>query len=151
MYLMKRFVLFSILILAAVYAAAQPPEPEEYMPRRKPEEVAKKQTEMLVRELSLTDSSVIDTLYRVHLRYARMRHEGCSREDDMSRLCQLESELKQILTAEQYAQFMSHRQQGPRRPQPPFYRAPRPGYPAPTAVPTDSAPNRPAVPSQYPQ
>ncbi len=148
---MKRLILFSILILAAVYAAAQPPEPEDCMPRRKPEEVAKKQTEMLVRELGLTDSSVIDTLYRVHLRYARLRHEGCSREDDMNRLCLLENELSRILTAEQYAQFRSHRQQGPRRPQPPFYRSPRPGCPAPSAAPTDSAPNRPAAPLLPPQ
>ncbi len=119
------------------------------MPRRKPEEVARKQTEMLVRDLSLTDSSLIDTLYRVHLRYARMRRENCNREDDMNRLCQLDEELKHILTAEQFEQFQNHRQQGPRRPQPPFYRSPRPGTPP--AAPTDSAPNRPTAPLLPPQ
>ncbi len=146
---MKRFILFSILLAATLHSVAQPPEPEECMPRRKPEEVARKQTEMLVRELSLTDSSLIDTLYRVHLRYARMRRENCNREDDMNRLCQLDEELKHILTAEQFEQFQNHRQQGPRRPQPPFYRSPRPGTPP--AAPTDSAPNRPTAPLLPPQ
>ena len=43
-------------------------------PRRTAEDIARKQTEMLVRELNIQDSMVRDTLYRLHLKFAR-KHE----------------------------------------------------------------------------
>ncbi len=79
---MKRLFICTLLIFIALYVAAQPPETEQ--PQRKPEEVAKKQTEMLVRELSICDSAKIDTLYRLHLKYARMRQKQYPRRGSES-------------------------------------------------------------------
>ncbi len=120
---MKRLLFFSILILSALHAVAQPPEPD--YPQRKPEEIAKKQTEMLVRELSICDSAKIDTIYRLHLKYARMRMVSNTRAEDLSRLQQLYAELEEILSRQQYEQFMNHQMQGPRRPQTPLGRMPK--------------------------
>ncbi len=120
---MKRLFIYTLLILITLYAMAQSSEAEQ--PQRKPEEVAKKQTEMLVRELSICDSAKIETLYRLHLKYARMRQESNTRTEDLSRLQQLYAELEQILSKEQYERFMSHQLQGPRRPQTPLGRMPK--------------------------
>lgn len=120
---MKRLFICTLLIFIALYVAAQPPETEQ--PQRKPEEVAKKQTEMLVRELSICDSAKIDTLYRLHLKYARMRQRSNTRAEDLSRLQQLYAELEHILSKEQYERFMNHQLQGPRRPQTPLGRMPK--------------------------
>lgn len=66
-----------------------------------------KQTEMLVRELDIRDSMVRDTLYRVHLRYARSRDESCSRQEAVERMNRLLGELKGILTPKQFERLLS--------------------------------------------
>ena len=76
-------------------------------PQRTAEEEARKQTGMMVRELSLTDSLQIDTLYRLHLKYARLRRQSNTRQEELNRLVLFTNELKDILTAEQYHRFMS--------------------------------------------
>ncbi len=75
-----------------------------------------KQTEMLSRELGITDSLTRDTLYRVHLRYVKMRQISNTRAEDLERMQAFYAELKQILTPQQYEQFM-HQQMfpGPRQ------------------------------------
>lgn len=93
------------------------------MPRRTAEEVAMKQTEMLVRNLDITDSLVRDTLYRLHLKHTRMRNPNATREEIHQRVLQFTAELKQILTPQQYNKFLSGQAaHKPRRPQPPLNR-----------------------------
>lgn len=121
---MKQLVSLSLLVLLSLFTMAQTQD-NDCQPQRKPEEIARKQTEMLIRELSITDSSKIDALYNVHLKYARIRQISNTRAEDLERLQQLYSELKQILTPEQYERFMNHQVQGPRRPQQPFARIAR--------------------------
>ncbi len=94
-----------------------PPE-QSPMPQRTPEEEAMKQTEMLVRELGLTDEVQRDTLYRMHLKFARLRRTHHTRMDMMNQMTQMTEELKGILTQEQFDRFMNRQMSPePRRPQ----------------------------------
>lgn len=95
-------------------------------PRRTAEEEARKQTGMMVRELSLTDSAQIDTLYRLHLKFARLRRQSNTRQEELNRLVRFTDELKGILTDEQYTRFMSVQVDSlPRHRQPLFGRRPQ--------------------------
>ena len=88
------------------------------MPHRTAEERAMKQTEMLVRDLGITDSVTRDTLYRVHLKYARTREQVTDRKDAVECINRLLAELKQLLTPAQYERLQSlPLQQGARAPQ----------------------------------
>ena len=63
--------LLSILSLALLSGLMMAQEPvSEPRPQRTPQEESLKQTMRLVRELGITDSVRIDTLYRMHLKYA---------------------------------------------------------------------------------
>ena len=74
-----------------------------------------KQTEMLVRELGISDTTLHDTIYRIHLRYARSRQDSCTRSEAVERMNRLLSELKSILSPAQFDRLMSiPRQQGAR-------------------------------------
>ena len=85
------------------------------MPRRTAEERAMKQTEMLVRDLDIRDSAIRDTLYRVHLRYAKARSKSSSRSEAVERMNRLLGELKVILTPKQFERLQAiPRQQGAR-------------------------------------
>ncbi len=90
-------------------------------PQRTAEEEARKQTGMMVRELGLTDSLQMDTLYRLHLKYARLRRESNTRQEELNRLVLFTGELKQILTAEQYTRFMNAQVDSLPRHRQPFY------------------------------
>lgn len=86
-----------------------------YMPRRTAEERAMKQTEMLVRDLNINDSLLRDTLYRVHLRYAKSREQVNNRAEAVERMNRLLGELKEILSPQQFERFQAiPRQQGAR-------------------------------------
>ena len=76
-------------------------------PHRTPEDMARKQTEMLVRELNIQDSIVRDTLYRMHLKFAHKRQITHTRAEAMQYMQEANAELQRILTPEQYQQFMS--------------------------------------------
>ena len=80
---------------------------QSYHPQRTPEDTARKQTEMLVRELSIQDSIIRDTLYRMHLKFANKRATGHTRAEAMQHMQEANAELKTILTPEQYQQFMN--------------------------------------------
>ena len=84
--------------------------------QRTPEEEAIKQTERLVRELGIQDSIRIDTLYRMHLKYAHLRRTGLSRAQEIARMNSIVDELKKLLTPEEFEQFMNHPAEQPRRP-----------------------------------
>ena len=77
---MKRY--FSVLI-SIYFAGMLLAQEAEVRPQRTPEEEAVKQTTRLTRELGITDSSRIDTIYRMHLKYARIRQKGLSRAENM--------------------------------------------------------------------
>ena len=76
-------------------------------PRRTAEDIARKQTEMLVRELSIQDSIIRNTLYHLHLKFARKRAISNTRAEAMQYMQEINAELQKILTPIQYKQFMS--------------------------------------------
>lgn len=113
-------VLFFLSVFAlSAFAAPQTPSSDSSSgpPRRTPAEIARKQTEMLVRDLEIKDSLQIDTIYRIHLRYARLRQVSNTRAEHLERVQQMYNELRQVLTTEQYEQFMNQQLESPRRPQ----------------------------------
>ena len=111
---MKRLILLVLLPLMAGWMMAQ--DPVSNRPQRTPEEEAQKQTTRLVRELNILDSTRIDTIYRMHLKYARFRQKGLTRAENMERMQAIFDELKQLLTPEEFEQFMNHPAEEPRRP-----------------------------------
>jgi len=84
--------------------------------QRTPQEEAQTQTERLVRELGIQDSVRIDTLYRMHLKYALIRQRGLTRAENMERMNAIYAELKNLLTPEEFERFMNHPAELPRRP-----------------------------------
>ena len=111
---MKR--LFSIICATFVAGLMLAQEPVRERPQRTPEEEAMKQTMRLQRELGIRDSVRIDTLYRMHLKYARIRQKGLTRAENMERMQSIYNELKQLLTPDEFERFMNHPAEQPRRP-----------------------------------
>ena len=107
--------LFSIAC-ATLVAGFMLAQEQQVRPQRTPEEEASKQTERLVRELGIKDSVRIDTIYRMHLKYARIRQKGLTRAENMDRLQSIYNELKQLLTPDEFERFMNHPAEQPRRP-----------------------------------
>jgi len=91
-------------------------EPFAERPQRTPDEEALKQTTRLVRELGIRDSMRFDTLYKMHLKYVRVRQRGLTRAQNMEHMQAIYSELKQLLTPDEFDRFMSHPVEQPRRP-----------------------------------
>ena len=85
-------------------------------PQRTPEEEALKQTIRIMRELGIQDSVRFDTIYRMHLKYARWRQLGLTRAQNMQRMQAIHDELQHLLTPEEFEQFMNHPSEMPRRP-----------------------------------
>ena len=109
----KIFSLLSVALFAGLLSAQ---EPVTDRVQRTPEEEARKQTMRLTRELGITDSVRIDTLYRMHLKYARFRQKGLTRAENMERMIAIHGELKRLLTPEEFERFMNHPAELPRRP-----------------------------------
>lgn len=110
----KYLSLFFAVLLAGSLWAQEPLDGPR--PPRTPEEEATKQTTRLVRELGITDSVRYDTLYRMHLKYARIRQNGLTRAQNMERMQAIFNELKILLTAEEFERFINHPAEQPRRP-----------------------------------
>ena len=109
--------LLSILSLALLSGLMMAQEPvSEPRPQRTPQEEALKQTMRLVRELGISDSVRIDTLYRMHLKYALVRQKGLTRAQNLERMQAIHNELKNLLTPEEFERFMNHPAELPRRP-----------------------------------
>lgn len=109
--------LLSILSLALLSGLMMAQEPvSEPRPQRTPQQEARKQTMRLVRELGITDSVRIDTLYRMHLKYALVRQKGLTRAQNLERMQAIHDELKNLLTQEEFERFMHHPAEQPRRP-----------------------------------
>ena len=109
----RRFTIFLLLALWAGMMVAQDPLDR---PQRTPEEEAIKQTTRLIRELGIRDSVRIDTLYRMHLKYARFRQKGLTRAENMARMQSIYSELERLLTVDEFRRFMNHPAEQPRHP-----------------------------------
>ena len=107
--------LFSI-VCATLVASLMLAQEQTVRPQRTPEEEASKQTERLVRELGIRDSVRIDTIYKMHLKYAQIRQKGLSRAENMERMQSIYNELKQLLTPDEFERFMNHPAEQPRRP-----------------------------------
>ena len=100
---MKALLFISLFLLASSVAALRAQE----HPQRTTEDIALKQTEMLVRELGIHDSIIRDTLYRMHLKFAHKRAISNTRAEALQYMQEANMELQQILTPEQYQQFMN--------------------------------------------
>jgi len=112
--MLKRLFFIACAALVAVIMTAQ--EPVSERPHRTPEEEALKQTTRLVRELDIRDSVRFDTIYRMHLKYARIRQNGLTRAQNMERMQAIYEELKHLLSSEELDRFMNHPAEQPRRP-----------------------------------
>ena len=132
---MKR--LFILVFGALLSGVIMAQEPVDERPQRTPEEEAIKQTTRLVRELDIRDSTRIDTIYRMHLKYARIRQRGLTRAQNMERMQSIYSELKVLLTEKEFDRFMNHPVEQPRRPHGANRIAPTP-----LAAPIDVTPNK---------
>ena len=134
------FLLIGCLFCSTVLSAQ---EPTAARLQRTPEEEAIKQTERLIRELGIQDSVRIDTLYKMHLKYANLRRTGLTRAQEMDRMNAIVQELKVLLTPEEFEQFMNHPAEQPRRPRGANVMQQRaPGRP------TESTPNKPEPPTE---
>lgn len=112
--MIKKLFFLCFAALLAGHVMAQ--EPSEGRPQRSPEEEALMQTTRLVRELEITDSVRIDTIYRMHLKYAKLRQKGLTRSENLQRLQAIYEELSHLLTPEEFERFMNHPVESPRRP-----------------------------------
>ena len=113
--MIKKF--YSLLVFALLAGSVMAQEPvNDARPQRTPEEEAMKQTTRLVRELGILDSVRIDTIYRMHLKYARFRQKGLTRAENMQRMQDIYAELKLLLTPEEFERFMNHPAEQPRHP-----------------------------------
>lgn len=114
--MIRSFYISLVLLALSLSMVAQ----KSIHPRRTASDIAQKQTEMLVRELNITDSVLRDTLFHMHLKYATLRNISNTRNEAMQRMIQMQEELKHILTPEQFAAFMNRQVENhPRSPQHP--------------------------------
>ena len=111
--MIKRLSVFLFAALSCGWIMAQ--EPVE-RPQRTPEEEALSQTTRLIRELGIKDSVRIDTIYKMHLKYARFRQKGLTRAENMERMQAIYGELQHLLTPAEFERFMNHPAEQPRRP-----------------------------------
>ena len=140
-----RYLLIFTFIVVALLATAQ-----HHHPQRTAIDIARKQTEMLVRELQITDSVLRDTLFRMHLKYAeKFRSKDYTRADVMQYMLLMQEELKNILPTEIYEAFMNRQlNHEPRAPQNPSnWNAPHP-YHGERAPQASEAPDMPPPPSE---
>ena len=112
--MLKKHFLLLFIALSTGFVGAQ--ETVNHLAHRTPEEEALKQTTRLVRELNIVDSTRFDTIYRMHLKYARFRQKGLTRAENMQRMQAIHQELKHLLTPDEFEQFMNHPAEQPRRP-----------------------------------
>ena len=106
----------SLFIAATLVGGLLWAQDVDQRPQRTPEEEALTQTTRLIRELGIQDSVRIDTIYKMHLKYARFRQKGLTRAENMERMQAIYAELQVLLTPEEFEQFMNHPAEQPRRP-----------------------------------
>lgn len=102
---MARKILIIVLALLSVCTLTTWAQ-QEYRPCRTPEEEALKQTQMLQRELDLTEQQV-DTVYQIHLKYALLRQESNTRAEALERMNKMTAELLAVMTRQQQELFLN--------------------------------------------
>lgn len=107
--------LLSILFVALFAGTMNAQDPAD-RPQRTPEEEALKQTVRLTRELEINDSVRFDTIYHMHLKYARVRQKGLTRAENLQRMQSIHEELKVLLTPDEFERFMNHPAENPHHP-----------------------------------
>ena len=113
---MKKHILFTFLFSVMLVGSAMAQDLEqEDRPQRTPEEEALKQTTRIFRELGIVDSVRFDTIYRMHLKYARIRQKGLTRAENMQRMQAIHDELKKLLSPEEFDLFMNQPAETPHR------------------------------------
>lgn len=111
---MQRYLYISFIILLFAHSLVAQ---ESQHPRRTVMDIAKKQTEMLVRELNIVDSTMRDTIFKLHLKYAKKQYHSYTRSEALQCMHNMLTELKNILTPELFDRFMNRRINGaPRSP-----------------------------------
>ena len=143
--MMRCFFIVSFIVVALLALA------QNHHPQRTATDIARKQTEMLVRELQITDSVLRDTLFRMHLKYAEKRQsENYTRADVLQCMLLMQEELKNILPAELYETFMNRQlNHEPRSPQNPCnWIAPHPHHGERAPLP-QKEPDMPPPPSEH--
>ena len=112
---MKNIVLVIMMMMTSLVVVAQN---DEFRPSRTPEEEAQKQTEMLSRELTLSEQQR-DTVYKIHLKYAKLRQVSNTRAEGLARLNAMTQELLSVMTPAQQEAFLNKQiEPHPRRMQP---------------------------------
>lgn len=96
---MKRFNVL-LVVLTFISWGAYSQDNASQRPVRTVEEMALKQTERLQRDLDLSEEQC-DTLYRIHLKYIKMRRVGETREVIEKRMAEMRKEILNILTEAQ--------------------------------------------------
>ena len=100
---MIRFAVILLMSVVSICFFAQ----KHHYPQRTAVDIASKQTEMLVRELNIQDSVLRDTLFRMHLKYAKLCSISQTHEEIMQYILQMQDELKNILSPEQFIIFIN--------------------------------------------
>lgn len=90
---------FLLLLLSPLMAQ------EQRVPVRTPEEEAMKQTEMLQRELDLSQAQH-DTIYLIYLKYAVLRRQSNTRQEALERLNSMTAEIMNVLSPGQQQKFL---------------------------------------------
>ncbi len=98
----KRYLIIGFFLLLFSSLGAQ----ETDVPQRTPEEEAMKQTELLQRELELSQEQH-DTIYTIYLKYARLRRGSNTRQEALSRLNKMTEEILGVLTPHQRELFLN--------------------------------------------
>lgn len=110
---MQKIIVIISVMLLSLCAYAQTDRPV-----RTVEEEARKWTQMLDRELTL-DSLQSDSIYRIHLRYAKLRSISNTRQEALQRMNDMTTEILNVLNKKQREQFLNKQlDPEPRRPLP---------------------------------
>lgn len=111
----KTLLLFCLMLSLAVFADDKkreqdcpPPPPQEQLT---PEQQARKHTAMLTRMLKLSEQQV-DTVYKIHLKYAKLRNEVEKKKDKHKLFDLMSEELRGVLSEEQYQVFEEFKKKG---------------------------------------
>ena len=85
--MIRSFYISLVLLALSLSMVAQ----KSVQPRRTAADIAQKQTEMLVRELNITDSVLRDILFHMHLKYATLRDISNTRNEAIQRMIQMQN------------------------------------------------------------
>ncbi len=97
--------------MAQVLQPPPPPcPPSSDHPKRTPEEEADKHTEMMKRDLQLTDAQM-ESIFQIYLNFAKNKQNVKSREEMIVLFKQLNESFKVVLTEEQYQLHIKHQQE----------------------------------------